>query len=59
MSAIARNAVTAIPDHESQMIQRLRELSDSVDEAIAQQDQAAIDRYAMRVEQLTRKMNRR
>lgn len=59
MSAIARNAVTATPDHESQMIQRLRELSDSVDEAIAQQDQAAIDRYAMRVEQLIRKMNRR
>ena len=59
MSAIARNAVTATPDHESQMLQRLRELSDSVDEAIAQQDQAAIDRYAQRVEQLARKMNRR
>lgn len=59
MSVIARNTITATPDHESQMIQRLQELSDSVDEAIAQQDQAAIDGYAQRVEQLARKMNRR
>lgn len=59
MSAIAHNAITATPDRESQMIQRLRQFAETVDEAIAQQDQAAIDGYRARVEELARKMNRR
>lgn len=59
MSAVARNAITAAPDHESQTIARLRQFTEAVDEAIAQQNQAASDRYRTRVEELARKMNRR
>lgn len=58
ISAIAHNTITATPDRESQITQRLRQFDEAVDEAIAQQDQAAIDRYRARVEELAGRTRR-